>query len=60
MNQITSRFFGLKNCLHPNTHAPYIVFITGGKDISVENLQVRMSLHGAGSQPKLMYTDRMV
>jgi hypothetical protein len=61
MNQITSKFFGLKKtCLHLNTHAPYIVSLTGGKENSVENLQISMSLPGAGKQPKLMYTDRMV
>ena len=43
--QITSRFFGLKKaCVHPSTYRPYIVSIAGGKDISTENLQVRLSL----------------
>ena len=39
--QITSKFFGLKkSCVHPDTHRPYILSITGGKDISIEDLQV--------------------
>ena len=36
-----AQFFGLKKtCIHPTTLRPYIVSISGGKDISTENLQV--------------------
>lgn len=39
--QITSKFFGLKKaCVHPDTRRPYILSITGGKDTSIEGLQV--------------------
>lgn len=38
---MVAQFFGLKKaCIHPTTLRPYIVSISGGKDISTENLQV--------------------
>lgn len=43
--QITSKFFGLKkSCVHPDTRRPYILSITGGKDTSIEALQVPETL----------------
>lgn len=43
--QITSEFFGLKkSCVHPDTRRPYILSITGGKDTSIEGLQVPETL----------------
>ncbi|KAF3007883.1 hypothetical protein E8E13_010964 [Curvularia kusanoi] len=40
IKEITSRFFGLKkSCVHPDTHRPYILSITGGIDTSIEGLQ---------------------
>lgn len=43
--QITSKFFGLKkSCVHPDTRRPYILAITGGKDTSIEGLQVPETL----------------
>ncbi|KAH7355592.1 stress responsive A/B barrel domain-containing protein [Pyrenochaeta sp. MPI-SDFR-AT-0127] len=40
IKEITSKFFGLKKaCVHPSTRRPYILSISGGKDISIENLQ---------------------
>ncbi|KAJ4315193.1 hypothetical protein N0V94_006072 [Neodidymelliopsis sp. IMI 364377] len=44
VKEITSKFFGLKkSCIHPDTRRPYILSITGGKDISIEGLQNGMS-----------------
>jgi hypothetical protein len=49
--QITSKFFGLKkSCVHPDTRRPYILSITGGKDISIESLQVPETLGSAITQ----------
>ncbi|RMZ66047.1 stress responsive A B barrel domain-containing [Pyrenophora seminiperda CCB06] len=40
VKEIFSHFVGLKKaCVHPATLRPYIVSISGGKDISTENLQ---------------------
>jgi hypothetical protein len=61
IKQITSKFFALKkSCLHPSTHAPYIISITGGRDISTENLQVGVFPVSIGKWLKLTRADRMV
>ncbi|KAI4616781.1 hypothetical protein J4E90_001593 [Alternaria incomplexa] len=40
VKEVIAQFFGLKKtCIHPTTLRPYIVSISGGKDISTENLQ---------------------
>ncbi|CAE7193601.1 hypothetical protein P3342_009470 [Pyrenophora teres f. teres] len=40
VKEIVSQFVGLKkSCIHPATRRPYVVSISGGKDISTENLQ---------------------
>ncbi|KAF1946164.1 stress responsive A/B barrel domain-containing protein [Clathrospora elynae] len=40
IKKVTSQFFGLKKlCVHPSTMRPYILSVSGGKDISIENLQ---------------------
>ncbi|KAF2266611.1 hypothetical protein CC78DRAFT_513242 [Lojkania enalia] len=44
VKEITSKMLGLrKACIHPSTRAPYIQSITGGKDISIEDLQNGMT-----------------
>ncbi|KAF2845749.1 hypothetical protein T440DRAFT_472392 [Plenodomus tracheiphilus IPT5] len=44
VKEITSKFFGLKkSCVHPSTRRPYIISISGGKDISIEKLQSGVS-----------------
>ncbi|KAH9876042.1 hypothetical protein J1614_003920 [Plenodomus biglobosus] len=44
VKEITSKFFGLKKaCVHPSTRRPYIISVSGGKDISTENLQSGVS-----------------
>ena len=40
-SQACQRMLGLKQgCLHPQTKKPYIKSLTGGKDISLDGLQV--------------------
>ncbi|KAF2117585.1 stress responsive A/B barrel domain-containing protein [Lophiotrema nucula] len=40
IKEINSKLLALKkSCIHPGTHLPYIVSITGGKDISIESKQ---------------------
>lgn len=40
--QIISKMYALKKgCVHPSTRSPYILSISGGKDNSIEDAQVR-------------------